>query len=224
MGGCRADRRRIVGAVDRQLVTARPVRRQVRLVAGQAEGVPAERARRVTGGEAVGDAEASDRGGGGDGADRGPNETSGCEPCISQMRRACRLTRIQVLVWTVRRPCRFIQPVRPFGFSGSTTRPHWWFTVVRSTHSQVGAPSGVAAGRWATIAPPGDERTVAPCGADTIRKRGPPEARACAGRATASRASPTANVALHRRARRCSASSPGTHGPPSPRLPVRPRG
>jgi hypothetical protein len=32
MGGGGADRRRIVGAVDRELVAARPVRRQVRLV------------------------------------------------------------------------------------------------------------------------------------------------------------------------------------------------
>ena len=122
-------------------------------------------------------------------------EASGREPCISQMRRSCRLARIQVLVWTVRRPCRLIQPVRPFGFSGSTTRPQRRFVVVRSTHSQVGAPSGVAAGRWATVAPPGDERTVAPCGADTSRKRGLSAARACAGRATASTASPTANIA-----------------------------
>ena len=74
-------------------------------------------------------------------------EVSVREPCISHMRWACRLARIQVLVWTVRRPCRSIQPVRPFGFSGSTTRPQRWFGVVRSTHSQVGAPSGVAAGR-----------------------------------------------------------------------------
>ena len=71
MGCGGADRRRIVGAVDRQLVAAPPVLRQARLVTGQAEGVPAERAGRVTGGEAVGDAEAPDRSGGGDGPDRG---------------------------------------------------------------------------------------------------------------------------------------------------------
>jgi hypothetical protein len=145
------------------------------------------------------------------------NDASGRDPCISQMRRSCRLVRIQVLVWTVRRPCRLIQPVLPFGFSGSTMRPQRRFVVVRSTHSQVGAPSGVAAGRRATVAPPGDERTVAPCGADTSRKRGPFEARACAGRTTASRASPTANIVLHRRTRRCSASNLSTHRPPSPR-------
>ena len=147
-------------------------------------------------------------------------EASGRDPCISQIRRSCRLARIQVLVWTVRRPCRLIQPVRPFGFSGSTTRPQRRSVVVRSTHSQVGAPSGVAAGRWATVAPPGDERTVAPCGADTSRKRGLSAARACAGRATASTASPTATIALHRRIRSRSASNLSTHGPPSPRLPV----
>jgi hypothetical protein len=144
------------------------------------------------------------------------NDASGRDPCISQMRRACRLARIQVLVWTARRPCRLIQPVRLFGFSGSTMRPQRRFVVVRSTHSQVGAPSGVAAGRWATVAPPGDERTVAPCEADTSRKRGPSEARACAGSATTSRASPTANIALHRRTRRCSESNLSTHRTPVP--------
>jgi hypothetical protein len=44
MGCGGADRRRIIGAVDRQLVAARPVLSQVRLVTRQAEGVPAERA------------------------------------------------------------------------------------------------------------------------------------------------------------------------------------
>src|SRR6476620_2291502 len=55
--GGRADRAWFVGAVDGELVAAAPADGQVGLVAGQAEGEPAERPRGISGGDQVGDVE-----------------------------------------------------------------------------------------------------------------------------------------------------------------------
>ena len=66
-----ADARRGVRAVDGQLITAGPAGRQVRLVAGQPEGKPAERPGRVAGRHEVGHAEAAGGRRRGRGADGG---------------------------------------------------------------------------------------------------------------------------------------------------------
>ena len=104
----------------------------------------------------------------------------------------CSAARTQVVVRTVGSPRRSIHPVRPFGRSGSTTRPQWPPRLVRTTHNQVGEPSGVVPATWATTGPPGRECTIAPPGAAASRNRGGSAARAVAGASMHSAASATA--------------------------------
>ena len=113
------------------------------------------------------------------------NLASGRRPRINQIARSLRLARIQVLVRASDSPRRSIQPVSPFGRMGRTTRPQPPRGVVAVTHSQVVVPSGVDPGTLAITRPCGRAWTTAPFGVATSRKRGPSEARAVAGNASA---------------------------------------
>jgi hypothetical protein len=73
----------------------------------------------------------------------------------------------QIRLFTVRRPCSEIHPVRPFGRHGRTTCAQRPSGEVLTAQSQVVVPSDVRPGSWPAIGPFGLERTTAPFWAST---------------------------------------------------------